>query len=736
MDSASYSKRHSRNHSFGSQSGTPTPPASATSPVSYVDTDVARGKRREEFLSPAPTIKLDPPPPSSNGLPSPPDSAHSHDDDVKSVSSTGEASTSAATSPTTNGTITSPTASTSALSPNGTDVARPAGPQRKSASTFRHIPLKPARPSPLNPNSRHSLRIASENGTRSPSSGTVSEPQTRTSSFHLAQSPADKRKSTLSPASAHTPALPATSPSLSVSTLPEDARPTSAASSPTPLRAPTSPQHPAISLSVPTSPRLASPGASRASTPQSINKPLPPTRAAPYRPGFQPKGVYRPRTDEFLAHRKIAHDGNSSVPGQESHKRIERTKLERRLEKLIALHFPPPGAAQDEKASLKAPNNLRRRSSLFDMDFRSMSFSDASSELLRGVLESRQSQKDNIRAAEQRIAPWEDDASVTKCPCCGYVASFHPLTNRKHHCRLCGKIICRLPIKRPQRPVVCSSLFVVDRVTRHIEEVEEGVDYGVRKRRVSMAPTSPTKNGASSPVTDDEEKFLKGVRICRDCRPILLRQQYEQERHDVPPFVKLYEAFLQLEHEIEEYLPQFQELLLTLSHDDQPTKEASIARKRLLEAFAQYDALAKRIRKLPCPCGPGSSQDRVQAAILNRASAFLQKNMFPLQVSRHVKCSRMFGAYILKSLPRPKQHKKASSSATSSPPPEPPSKVDPDSDVARALQPLLEQEALIESFVEEAKAHRKFEDVKTLKANLAEIRGEIERILANANAHR
>ena len=103
-----------------------------------------------------------------------------------------------------------------------------------------------------------------------------------------------------------------------------------------------------------------------------------------------------------------------------------------------------------------------------------------------------------------------------------YSASFHPLTNRKHHCRLCGKIICRLPVKRPQRPVVCSSLFVVDRVTRHIEEVEEGVDYGVRKRRVSMAPTTPTKNGASSPVTDDEEKFLKGVRICRDCRPILL----------------------------------------------------------------------------------------------------------------------------------------------------------------------------------------------------------------------
>lgn len=38
----------------------------------------------------------------------------------------------------------------------------------------------------------------------------------------------------------------------------------------------------------------------------------------------------------------------------------------------------------------------------------------------------------------------------------------------------------------------------------------------------------------------------------------------------------------------------------------------------------------------------------------------------------------------------------------------------------------------METFVEEAKAHRKFEDLKTLKSSLREIRAEIERILANA----
>ena len=70
--------------------------------------------------------------------------------------------------------------------------------------------------------------------------------------------------------------------------------------------------------------------------------------------------------------------------------------------------------------------------------------------------------------------------------------------------------------------------------------------------------------------------------------------------------------------------------MLGSSKQERPTPEAAAARKRLLEAFAQYDALAKRIRKLPC--APGSSQDRIQAAIIIRANNFLQKHMFPLQV--------------------------------------------------------------------------------------------------------
>lgn len=73
----------------------------------------------------------------------------------------------------------------------------------------------------------------------------------------------------------------------------------------------------------------------------------------------------------------------------------------------------------------------------------------------------------------------------------------------------------------------------------------------------------------------------------------------------------------------------------------------------------------------------------------------------------------------------PKANKQVSSSDAATP------LVDPDSELAHALQPLLEQEALLESFVGEAMAHRKFEDAKTLKANLKEIRTEIDRMLEN-----
>ncbi|TFK42702.1 hypothetical protein BDQ12DRAFT_598244 [Crucibulum laeve] len=705
-------KRHSRNLSNASPRLSPSPVSSP--PVSPPNS--------RPVLAPA-VLEVPSSNSLSNGLPSPPASADSHESLDSPVTPQFALQVPSLPSPT----LSVPTvklaptvpATPPAPSPPQTlttsQVPQPPPPATRKTSTFRRVPLRNSRPSlpasPLGPNAptrshSHAVSVSSLPSTQSNGLSTSPAASPLPTERQLPPLPAPEvdqpRPRAVSSSHSTAPSPDLSSPPISKTT---------SYKSSSRIAADHSRQHSALS------------SPSRSSTP-SQNR-----ISAPYRPGFQPKGVYRPLTDEFMAIRKAKRDGDSESGGM---KRVERTKLERRLEKLIALHFPSP---VDEKSSdtlgvgkrrpgisATVGQENRRASSFFDLDnLRSMSINDAG-DLWRGVLSGGlvDTTKMDIRAAEQRITPWQDDASVSKCPLCVFVhnythylltnlwtfsTSFHPLTNRKHHCRLCGQIICSLPIKRPQRPVTCSLLFVMDPKTRCIEEVGEGVDYGVKKRKTPLTTDLPKQDS-------EEEKFLKGVRICRECRPILLRQQYQRENQAIPPFVRLYEVFVDLEKDIEESLPQFQELILSLNHNDQPTKEASAARKRLLEAFAQYDALSKRIRKLPCPNGPGSSQDRVQMAILTRANIFLQKNMFPLQ-----------------SLPTPKRAE-TNPSVDLSIPNTP--QIDPDSELAHHLQPLLEQEALLETFVEEAKSQRKFEDVKTLKTNLAEIRREIEKLMDNA----
>lgn len=110
---------------------------------------------------------------------------------------------------------------------------------------------------------------------------------------------------------------------------------------------------------------------------------------APYRPGFQPKGVYRQRTDEFIEARAHSRDVG----------KIERTRLERRLEKLIQLHFPLPGQRKEEAVQQRPMPQNRRASSFWDLDFSDLKNKSAG-DLWRGVLQtqaSSQGTKNDIR---------------------------------------------------------------------------------------------------------------------------------------------------------------------------------------------------------------------------------------------------------------------------------------------------------------------------------------------------
>lgn len=55
-------------------------------------------------------------------------------------------------------------------------------------------------------------------------------------------------------------------------------------------------------------------------------------------------------------------------------------------------------------------------------------------------------QPDQKRLAEQTIVDWEDDTKVAKCPFCQQ--EFTNYSFRRHHCRLCGRVVCADPLTK------------------------------------------------------------------------------------------------------------------------------------------------------------------------------------------------------------------------------------------------------------------------------------------------
>lgn len=96
-------------------------------------------------------------------------------------------------------------------------------------------------------------------------------------------------------------------------------------------------------------------------------------------------------------------------------KRVERQKLEvsrleKRLTKLTRLLVEPPEKSVSSNGSLFAP------------------------------VAQLTGQNNQRKAIEQSVVTWEDDESISKCPFCQQ--EFGSWTFRRHHCRICGRVVC------------------------------------------------------------------------------------------------------------------------------------------------------------------------------------------------------------------------------------------------------------------------------------------------------
>lgn len=150
---------------------------------------------------------------------------------------------------------------------------------------------------------------------------------------------------------------------------------------------------------------------------------------------------------------------------------------------------------------------------------------------------------------EQSVVAWEDDRDIKACPFCD--RAFGYATNRRHHCRLCGKVRCGDPGTQ------CSRL----------------VPFTVRvpRRADDGRPTDkPTADG-TVPVHID-------LRLCKECSQTVFGRSEQRALVDEksrPDFLRLHEALRELERGIAPLVPRFQQLLLQLDGD--PTANTSAA---------------------------------------------------------------------------------------------------------------------------------------------------------------
>ncbi|KAL8651100.1 MAG: hypothetical protein Q9226_004858 [Calogaya cf. arnoldii] len=307
--------------------------------------------------------------------------------------------------------------------------------------------------------------------------------------------------------------------------------------------------------------------------------------------------------------------------------------------------------------------------------------------------------KTQRKQLEQSVVAWEDDASVARCPFCQQ--EFSTYTFRRHHCRLCGRVVCGDPLTD------CSA--------------EVGLNVAARSDQ------SAEKSNGEVGVD---------IRMCKECKKtVFSKQDFTASLAHKPPDVRAYENLVQFERGIRLLLPKFQQLLQALQDPNKPPTPATLAeaskiRKRLTDSFGQYNVAARRIRDLPTD---SPTQQRLQKAIFQQAGSFLHIHMLPLKalpnIMKHAapsdrltpngKPSGALASIKFNDIDTVSQA--SSSSAISAMEVE-----------ERALREQLivleEQRFMVQEQIAEASNRRKFDEVSSLSQNVEDLGREIDKV--------
>ncbi|SCW01192.1 LAFE_0D07118g1_1 [Lachancea fermentati] len=290
-----------------------------------------------------------------------------------------------------------------------------------------------------------------------------------------------------------------------------------------------------------------------------------------------------------------------------------------------------------------------------------------------------------ISRLEKSIVPWKDDNMAHSCPLC---SKHFSVMLRKHHCRLCGSIVCD------------------DQISACSNEV----------------PISTLANAASDlPLEDlrlDVYPIETQMRLCSKCmRSMFKKRKFLKELHlPLPLLLRKYESLHNTSKVILSVLPTFEDTLRSVRETKENPNEKDIMeltklRKKLLEAFAIYDRITKQIMQLKTNT---YAEAKIQQSINALSANFIQEKMLPLKSIPDILSSNFSSR---NSSPESKTSSELMINNLT---------ITEVKQYRTQLMVLKEQLFLVQEMADTATKQRKFDEASTLNNNIAEIQAQID----------
>ncbi|KAK2585898.1 hypothetical protein KPH14_010486 [Odynerus spinipes] len=357
---------------------------------------------------------------------------------------------------------------------------------------------------------------------------------------------------------------------------------------------------------------------------------------------------------------------------------------------------------------------------------------------------------------ERSIVPWIDETDVKLCPTCA--KSFH-VARRKHHCRLCGAIMCHnctlylslLDARKMTSPVSIQDDSAVSPTSEKTFS-ERVVRTGIGLTKLVRSPSSGSLNSVLA-LVNDSASAEQHFKVCIHCMNLLDAREKQKEKQFHKPIVcQFYEKMRSYMEETTQLLTMYNKMSESLREGESTydLQDAQTLRLKIGKLGENIDAISKRIlvlgtRDMESP--PQGQELRLHQMVRASAMIFLKEQLLSIQSlpsieeyatlqeerQKRIEIKAAYERRLEEQRQRSKeQHKIEARNLESGPPTKENQQMVLDQSqgwgpstktpmMSCSMDPLIEQMSNLRAYIKQARADSKFDEVTTLENNLKEL---------------